>query len=210
MSPPPPTKTLYLASRSVRRRELLHRLGVDFQPLDCDTDESRLNGERTADMAQRLAENKARTGLQVLKQSRQPDSGALILAADTLVDLDGEPLGKPPTVEVARQWLQTFCGRSHSIFTAVAVTDVDGNCRTALGETCVRMRAPSPEWIDRCAEVPEALTCAGGYAIQGAASVLVESVHGCFYNVVGLPLSLTARLLGEFGFVLQPDAAPER
>lgn len=206
----PQSQTLYLASRSQRRRELLQRLGVRFDTLECDIDESRSGDERTADMVRRLAEEKSQAALEVLRQRGEDVPGTLILTADTLVDLDGEPLGKPASADEARQWLRTFCGRSHCIYTGIAVSDAQGNRRIGLGETQVSMRAPSPQWIDRCAEVPEALACAGGYAIQGAASVLVERIHGCFYNVVGLPLALTAQLLREFDYAMQPDAAPDR
>ena len=206
---PPKTEKplIYLASQSMRRRQLLAAMGIDFELVDSEVEEVRQEGETPAHMVSRLARDKAHAGLAVMDARRangeKVPPGSLLLAADTLVDLDGDSIGKPKSAAEAAEILRSLCGRSHIIMTAVAVADVHSGAQSLRVEraaTEVIMREPAPGWIDYCASVPEAVRCAGGYAVQGAAAPLIESYSGCFYAIVGLPMALTVRLLHSFGF----------
>ncbi|MGI9346266.1 MAG: Maf family protein [Gammaproteobacteria bacterium] len=194
---------LYLASQSFRRRQLLSELGIQFELLENSIDESRKENEPPKVMAGRLATEKATSAWPKALQVHQGDSReAILLAADTLVDLDGEPIGKPDGHEEAREILQRLCKTPHLIHTAIAVLNVSQGLSSLTLETSttrVFMKEPAPGWVDYCASVPEALNCAGGYAIQGAAGPLVERIEGCFYTVVGLPLAKSCTLLQSFG-----------
>lgn len=183
---------LYLASGSPRRRELLTQIGVPFTPVSAPIDETPLPGESAEAYVERLAVAKAEAGLASL------GSPALTLGADTAVVLDGRILGKPENREHALAMLAELSGRAHQVLTAVAVSDGQ-RCQSLCVASNVRFRATSPAEAERYWASGEPADKAGGYAIQGLGAVFVTGLEGSYSAVVGLPLSETAELLGQFG-----------
>jgi nucleoside triphosphate pyrophosphatase len=190
-----PLPSLVLASSSPRRRELLGSLGLRFTVRAVDLDESPLPEERPASTVLRLA---------IAKAAAQAHPGELVLAADTLVVIDDELLGKPQDPTDARRMLARIAGREHTVLTAVALDEPGRNRRTAAVATSqVRMATMSPEEIEWYVDTGEPLDKAGSYAIQDLGALFVEEVFGNYTNVVGLPLPLTFRLFRELGYDLR-------
>ncbi|MCZ6508596.1 MAG: Maf family protein [Acidobacteria bacterium] len=186
-----PAPRLVLASGSPRRRETLARLGFEFTVRPVDIDESRGTNENALDYVRRLAEEKART------DARQ---GEIILAADTIVELYGELLGKPKGAEAAAAMLRRLSGRDHEVSTGVAVFDVDrDHLEVAVETTVVRFAPLEPTEIAWYVASGEPMDKAGAYAIQGLASLFVESIEGNYANVVGLPVPQVYRMLLKLG-----------
>jgi septum formation protein len=181
---------LVLASSSPRRRELLTAAGfaIDIDPADID--ERQLPGESPRAYVERLARAKAAT-----VAARHP--GRLIVAADTTVAVDDEILAKPEDAADAARMLALVSGRSHDVFTGVAVAR-DGEIRAGVDATAVTMRSIAAEEIHAYVSSGEPLDRAGAYAIQGGAATFVTQCDGAFDNVVGLPIQLVRRLLTEF------------
>ena len=182
--------TLYLASSSPRRRELLTQIGVAFRVLACSIDESILPAEPAELYVERLARAKAEAGLALLNA----DASACVIGADTSVVLDGHILGKPADRHESLQMLQALSGREHRVLTAVALASSDG-CQTRLVTSRVGFRVISAAEMHNYWETGEPVDKAGGYAIQGLAAIFVQYVHGSYSAVVGLPLCETAELL---------------
>jgi len=174
---------LVLASGSPRRRELLAQLGLTFTIVSPDVDETPHPGERPIHLVRRLARAKAAAV-----------GGAVVLAADTTVELDGDNLGKPADVDDARRMLRRLSGRAHRVHTGIAVR-VGSDVAAEVVTTIVTFVALQPPVIDWYVGTGEPLDKAGAYAIQGAGGVFVEHVRGSVSNVVGLPLTTVARLL---------------
>ncbi|GGY09559.1 Maf family protein [Paludibacterium paludis] len=190
--------TLYLASGSPRRRELLTQLGLHFERIHADIDESVLPGEDGVIYTERLAVAKAAAGWGVVVSCGLPER--TLLAADTTVVLDGEIFGKPEDEADARRMLRAFSGKTHQAITAVAVRRGDTvSVRTSV--TDVTFKPLSDEEIQRYIDSGEPFGKAGAYGIQGRAAVFVTRLNGSFTGVVGLPLCETAALLSEFGYV---------
>jgi len=186
-----PAPRLVLASGSPRRRETLARLGFEFTVRPVEIDESRSANENALDYVRRLAEEKARA------DARQ---GEIILAADTIVELDGELLGKPKGAEAAAAMLRRLSGRDHEVSTGVAVFDVDrDHLEVAVETTVVRFAPLEPAEIAWYVASGEPMDKAGAYAIQGLASLFVESIEGNYANVVGLPVPTVYRMLLKQG-----------
>ena len=132
----------------------------------------------------------------------------IVLGADTVVVIDGQPLGKPDDVAGARGMLVRLRGRAHDVVTGVAVVDAaTGDSATDVIQSVVVMAAYDDAVIDRYVASGEPLDKAGAYAIQGLGGELVVGLVGSYSNVVGLPLRETAALLRRFGVVLRPEAA---
>ena len=185
---------MVLASSSPRRRELLGGLGLRFTVRAADLDETPLPGEDPRDTVLRLANAKA---------FALAHPGELVLAADTVVVIDGELLGKPTDPADARRMLGRIAGREHTVLSAVALADPGRDGRAAdVAASRVRMAAMSPEQIDWYVATGEPLDKAGSYAVQGLGALFVEEVFGNYTNVVGLPLPLTYRLFRELGYDL--------
>jgi len=184
-----------LASASPRRRELLAGLGLAFTVRAAEVDESPLPGEDPAACVRRLAAAKA---------AARAEAGELVLAADTVVVLDGRMLGKPRDAADARRMLASIAGREHAVLTGVTLHEVAGGRRETVVETSrVRMAPLEPREIDWYVATGEPLDKAGAYAVQGLGALLVEEVHGNYTNVVGLPLPATRRLFGALGYDLR-------
>lgn len=187
----PPAPVLCLASVSPRRRELLSQIGVSHIVVGADIDEAVLPGERAREYVTRLAREKA----QAVKRSGQD---LPVLAADTTVVLDGKVFGKPRDREDAIEMLSSLSGRTHQVLTAIALAGCNGVAQR-LSESAVRFRAVSREESVAYWETGEPRDKAGGYAIQGLGAVFIESLHGSYSGVMGLPLFETGELLRAAG-----------
>jgi septum formation protein len=182
-----------LASVSPRRRELLRRLCAEFAVVPAEVDETLPAPVRPADVAA-LALRKARA------VASRPDVGGVVLGADTVVVVDGAPLGKPSDPADARRMLVRLRGRVHEVVTGVAAVS-GGREATRVVVSRVLMRAYDDATIDAYVATGEPLDKAGAYAVQEGGGDLVVAVIGSYSNVVGLPLAATRELLGEFGIV---------
>jgi septum formation protein len=184
-----------LASASPRRAALLGDLGWSFRIVPPDIDEVILEGEPPSDLVPRLAGEKADCVCRVC-----PD--ALVISADTVVVLGDCILGKPENAEDAARMLSMLSGKRHTVMTGVAlrygVIAVSG-----FESTDVFFRQLAEPEIERYVSSGEPLDKAGAYAIQGRGSLLVSSIEGCYFNVVGLPLFRLSRLLEEAGISLE-------
>lgn len=189
---------LILASASPRRRELLERLGLPFEVRPSGIEEPLAAGVPASTLATTLARAKA---ADIADRLRAAGEAALVLGADTLVVLDGQPLGKPTSQGDARAMLRALRGRSHEVVTAVVVRDADpaGRELTEAVVSQVLMRDYTDDEIAAYVATGEPDDKAGAYAVQGRGRRLVSRVDGCYTNVVGLPLRTTARLLRAFG-----------
>jgi septum formation protein len=200
---------LILASSSPRRARILSDAGIPFDVVATEVDESGHPGEPVAAMALRLAEAKARAAIEQLaarprpsqELSRTPQETIYFIGADTIVELDGDALGKPASAEAARAMLGRLSGRSHRVMTGVAVVRMpDGRVQCEVETTDVRLATLDPQEIDWYVATGEPLDKAGSYAIQGLGGRLIERVEGCYFNVVGLPISRVCRILKELGW----------
>jgi len=196
---------LYLASLSARRRALLAQIGVFPKLVRVAVDESPKSGETAFDLVQRLAVEKAVAGSMVLGHGAE----APVLAADTAVVVDGEILGKPEGREHALRMLRTLSGRTHRVYTGVALVCGSVATRVSVSEVCFRPIAS--EEAEAYWATGEPQDKAGGYAIQGLGAVFVSSMKGSFSGIVGLPLFETTELLEGCGIhLLQASASRHR
>ena len=182
---------IFLASASPRRSELLRQVGVAHEVRAVDLDESRRPGEDPATYVLRLAGAKA----SMLWSSLPAAQRRPVLAADTAVALDGEVFGKPSGRDEALGMLSRLSGRTHEVYTAVALLHESGRA-ARVSTSHVSMREISPaemEWYWRTGEPCDK---AGGYAIQGRAAIFVRHLAGSYSGVMGLPLCETWELLG--------------
>ena len=180
---------LILASRSPRRARLLREAGYEFDVVPPDVDESRLDGETPARYVSRLAAAKAAA-------VAPGDGGRIVVAADTVVLVDGLVLGKPAGRRDAASMLGRLSGRTHEVLTGVAVTR-GGRLLDAVEVTRVTFAALDPARIAWYAATGEPDDKAGGYAAQGIGSRFVERIEGSYANVVGLPVALVDRFVRE-------------
>ena len=188
---------LILASSSSRRAEILANAGLPFSVLSSAVDESPYPGELPASLVQRLANAKADL---VTARAVGP---AIILGADTVVVLDDKILGKPRSTEDARHMLQQLSGRTHSVLTGVALVRLpDGERREFTESTLVHFRPITEEELSSYLSIEEPYDKAGAYAIQGQAGRYIPRIEGCYFNVVGLPLS---RILTELQTLGWPE-----
>jgi nucleoside triphosphate pyrophosphatase len=186
---------IYLASGSPRRRALLEQIGVSFQVIGIELDETALAGEAPLAYVARLAEAKAAAGWQ---SSRGLGSSAPVLAADTAVVLDGRILGKPADMKDAISMLLELSGRTHEVLTAVALRTAAGT-QLKVSRSMVTFRAIDPREARDYWETGEPRDKAGAYAIQGYAAVFIADLKGSYSGVMGLPLFETAELLQKSG-----------
>ncbi len=190
---------LYLASASSRRAELLQQIGVQFRTVVANIDESARPGESAEQLALRLSREKALAASQALAPMQAQD---IVLAADTLIDLDGEILGKPRSIDDCCAMLRKLARREHRVISAVAVLDADRKVAQQCSINRVRFGDISDEDIAAYCASDEPLDKAGGYAIQGKAAIFIEHLSGSYSSVMGLPLYQTAQLLRQFGIHL--------
>jgi septum formation protein len=183
---------LILASQSPRRAELLGRLGLSFEIVPADIDESYHAHETPDGHAERLAREKA---LEIAR--RRPE--ALVVGSDTIVVVDGDVLGKPRDAAHAVEMLSRLSGREHEVFTGVAVA-AGGRVESALERVRVRFRALDREECLGYVATGEPMDKAGAYGIQGYGSSIVESIDGDYFSVMGLPVVRTLDLLRRHGW----------
>ena len=182
---------LILASGSPRRRELLARMGYTFAVCSSDVDEHVQGHAR--DIVRILSERKA------LAAAKHYSRGCII-ASDTLVSLEGVPLGKPENVDDAFRMLRSLSGREHEVFSGVCVLDVESGWReTRVARTGVYFRELSDAEIAAYIETGEPMDKAGAYAIQGGAGAFVTRLDGSFENVMGFPVEEVREMLASFG-----------
>ena len=187
---------IYLASRSPRRRELLSQIGVRFEVIEVDVDESIAEGESARDYVERLARAKAEAGWRRMHEGRLP--AAPVLGVDTTVALGGRILGKPADDGEAAKMLAALSGRRHEVLTALAVKS-GARLESAVSVSEVRFKTLSSAEIARYVATGECEDKAGAYGIQGHAARFVAELRGSFSGVVGLPLYETAQLLERIG-----------
>jgi septum formation protein len=185
---------IILASASPRRRELLQNLGLHFDTVPADVDETHNPDEVPFDLVRRLSVAKAEAVAR-----HYPE--ALVIAADTLVVLRGEILGKPKDREQNRDFIARLSGRTHEVFTGHALQLGEKRAERVV-KTAVRFRKLTEDEIDRYVATGEGRDKAGGYAVQGYGSALVREVRGCYFSVVGLSVSTVVALGHEFGVML--------
>jgi septum formation protein len=191
---------LVLASASPRRLALLQQIGlVPDAMLPCDLDETPKKREKGRVLAMRLAREKALAAQKVARDDPEL-VGAYILAADTVVWVAGRILPKPELTGEAAQCLRLLSGRSHRIYTSVALVSPKGGLREKLAEARVRMKRLSNDDIEFYLGSGEWRGKAGGYAIQGLAGAFVSKIVGSYSAIVGLPLNETFTLLQGEGF----------
>jgi septum formation protein len=194
---------IYLASRSPRRRELLHQIGVPFDTLlfrappreDEDVCEDVLPGEAVEAYVVRVARAKAQGGVERVaarRLQRQP-----VLSADTTLELDGTIIGKPESPAHAEDILSRLSGRDHQVLTAVALAHQD-RVEHRLNQSVVHFRALSQTEIKRYVAGGEPMDKAGAYGIQGFAATFIADIKGSYTGIMGLPLFETAELLRHF------------
>jgi septum formation protein len=186
---------LILASASPRRAEILRDAGIAFTVLSSAVDETPYSNESPIDLVQRLANAKADL---VAARAVGP---AIVIAADTVVVLDGHILGKPRSSDDAHNMLTKLSGRTHSVITGVAMVRLpDAERRQFVESTLVHFAPLSPEEISRYLATAEPRDKAGAYGIQGRAGRYIPRIEGCYFNVVGLPLSRLLTSLHELGW----------
>jgi len=204
---------IYLASSSPRRRDLLRQIGVDFEVLafrsirrgrDADVDETPLPDEPPDRYVERVAINKTHAGVRRLLWRKLPCLP--VLAADTIIDVDGCIIGKPASAEGACEILRRLSGRSHRVLTAIAVSD-GRSTKTSLSASDVRFRLLTENDIHRYVATGEPMDKAGAYGIQGFAATFITEIHGSYSGIMGLPLFETASLLKVFEFQYEPVEA---
>jgi septum formation protein len=189
-----------LASASSRRLALLEQVGIEPDALrPASIDETPRKGERPRNYARRLAREKAEVAKARLARE-QDFADAFVLAADTVVAVNRQIIGKPEYLNDAALALQTLSGRSHRVFTAVCLITNSGAAKMRTVETNVRFKRLSREEIDSYLASGEWRGKAGGYAIQGIAGAFVHKIVGSYTNVVGLPLIEVVDLLVGEGF----------
>ncbi len=189
---------LILASSSPRRRELLGLFDLAFDIEPAAIDEAAAEAELPRDHVVRLAREKARA-VHVRHHT------AWVLAADTVVAVDDDILGKPADADQARKMLERLSGRAHRVFSAVAMVSPDGTPDERLSETLVEFAPLPSDWIADYIESGEPHDKAGAYGIQGRAGIWVRSLTGSYSGVVGLPLFETGELLRTAGLLDQPE-----
>lgn len=192
-----PDSRLVLASASPRRVELLASVGLHVDAEPVDVDESWTRGEVPIDYVTRVARLKLETHL-----ARSLRVGVTVIAADTTVDVDGEPLGKPESDAHALAMLERLSGRGHRVSTAVSIGQVGhGVLRERCVTTEVKFRDLSRATLMAYVATGEGRDKAGSYAIQGIGAGLVRAISGSYSNVVGLPVAETLELLLEVGAI---------
>ena len=184
----------YLASHSPRRKEILQRVGIDFEIVPRKpVDETITSYDEPANFAETLARKKVQNAI------LQDGISGIVLGFDTIVYIDGEILGKPKNETEARNYLKKLSGKWHTVYTGVAALEIiSGEISSSVERTNVLFSELSEDEIDAYIRSGEPMDKAGAYGIQELGALLVEKVDGCFYNVVGLPLLCLTDVLKVF------------
>ncbi len=185
-------KEIILASSSPRRQSLLDNLDICFSTISTNIDESFLPQESPRNAVRRLARLKAERAIPLLREN------CLLIAADTIVVLDGQVMGKPGSKDDALEMLTQLSGRCHEVITAICIRTA-GGCEVEDETTRVYFRHLSEEEIRAYVASGEPADKAGAYGIQGRGGLLVQRIEGCYFNVVGLPMSRLYLMLKKQG-----------
>jgi len=186
---------LILASTSPRRAEILHDAGFSFLVVSSAVDETPIPGEPPSELVQRLADAKAELA------ATRAVGPAIVIAADTVVTLDGRIFGKPRSADDARHMLEQLSGRTHAVVTGVTLISLpDAERHTFVESTLVHFAQLSAEEITRYLATEEPHDKAGGYAIQGRAGRYIPRIEGDYFNIVGLPLARVTQALADLGW----------
>jgi septum formation protein len=180
---------IVLASGSPRRRDLLRQIGIDFRVVVADIEEKSLADEDPGEFVLRMAREKA------LAVMRMEGAGLPVLGSDTAVILDGQILGKPVNRDHAIAMLSSLSGKTHEVFSAVAVVLSETDIHQALNVTRVTFSNLDQGWIETYCDTGDPMDKAGAYGVQGKAAEKICRIEGSFYGVMGLPLFETAQLL---------------
>ncbi len=183
---------IVLASKSPRRKEILQNLGIDFDVITRDTDESS-DIKDPLKLVEYLSFIKGKAVYEDIK-----DKDTLVISSDTVVTLDGVILGKPKDVNDAKGMLKMLSGKSHEVVSGVTLMYND----VVISEhevTNVKFADLSDELIEKYVATLEPMDKAGSYAVQGLASLFIEGINGCYFNVVGFPVHLFAKMLKKIG-----------
>jgi len=200
-------KKIILASASPRRHELLELLGIEHEVIPCKEDEKQLlvvektepkkhkGASKTVEqLVLEVAYQKASCVARNLSSDSKKNS--LIIGADTIVVLENEIIGKPKTKKEAINMLQKLLGKTHEVYTGICILDLQTDkILSAVEKTHVSMIEWPIEKIRAYIESENILDKAGGYAIQGIGAAMIDRIEGCFYNVMGLPLSRLVSML---------------
>jgi septum formation protein len=204
-----PGNSIYLASRSPRRRELLTQIGVRFDtlllreapPRGGDIDETPFPDEAPADYVSRIAGTKAELSRKwLIRRAGRPRP---VLGADTAVVSKGKIFGKPESPAHAAEMLRALSGQAHQVLTAIAVA-AERETRLRISTSTVKFRDISEREIRSYLALDEAHDKAGGYAIQGLAAIFITEIAGSYSGIMGLPLYETAQLLQDCGIDIFP------
>ena len=193
---------LILASASPRRAQILRDAGMRFEIAQSDVSESRKRAESARILTRRLAHAKAHA---IAKKLGTEPPEAIVIGADTIVEVNGELLGKPQSPGAAREMLTKLGGRTHRVVTSIAAIRLPDRAEEIATEsTRVRFAPLTAEEIAAYVATGEPLDKAGAYAVQGIGGRYIERIDGCYFNVVGLPLARLYRMLIKLGW--QPGA----
>lgn len=185
-------KKLILASISPRRENLLRMIGFDFEVVNSQVDEQSEVYTIPEVHVLELAQKKA------LKVAEKIDGG-LIIGADTVVVLNNQILGKPKDAKQAKEILQQLSGKTHEVYTGFAIVEKpSGEMLSEFEKTLVSFRQLADEEIDRYIQSGSPFDKAGGYGIQDQGALFVQKIDGCFYNVMGLPVTKLYQALEKF------------
>ena len=216
---------LILGSQSPRRRELLERMGLEFTVLTAEIDETKFETDDPETSVRRICAAKAEAvarkmreqGSGIKDQESEEDACSLILASDTVVVLDGKIMGKPHDAAEARAMLTALSGREHAVYTAFTILPFTalgrqgetvtnegaagfvGGAYTHCEKTYVKFRNLTPEEISAYVATGEPMDKAGAYGIQNLGAMLVESIRGDYFTVLGLPVCQLAQALKRYG-----------
>lgn len=194
-------RDVILASGSPRRRELFSQAGIEYTVMSADVDETPTKKE-PGSIVEELSERKAEAAYRL---AREAGREALIVAADTIVSLDGRILGKPGDKEEAIGMLRMLSGRTHQVYTGVTLLFPEGRRETFSEMTEVCMYPLSPEEIVDYVNSGEPMDKAGAYGIQGLGARLVERIRGDYNNVVGFPLARFIRVMVREGELIYEE-----
>ena len=181
---------IYLASKSPRRAELLGRLNIPFEVISAEVDES-VSGA-PEECVRTLAQRKAAAGAEKI-------SSGWVLAADTLVFLDGVPLGKPGTAEKAKRMLRSLSGKTHTVMTGMCLRHTDGRSYTRCDSAQITFDEMTEDEINAYTATGEPLDKAGAYGIQGLGGQFIRKMDGDYYATVGLSLYGLRKILKQAG-----------
>lgn len=189
---------LVLASASPRRAQILRDAGLRFESMRVNVSERSKPGETARIMTRRLAEAKARA---VVNNLPNKTTEAIVIGADTIVEVMGELLGKPHSPRAAREMLAKLAGRTHRVVTSIAAIRLPDHAQAIATEsTRVRFTHLGADEIAEYVRSGEPLDKAGAYGVQGLAGRFIEKIDGCYFNVVGLPLARLYRMLIKLGW----------